>query len=192
MDGVFQIAGWLLVSPFALLASWLALRGLTPGNLVADNGHVLLLWGLAMIGLAGLQLKSRSHRHKLVRFIILATALGATVALSVAYLSLGLLSHARAIKSEPQRAFEYVSGRGRSPDVYYHVREDGSSVEGARYDRREPYGRVCTLVQRLDGPYGFSWVRILDRSPGPGRGQLAWPISQEDCFSQKPLSELGR
>jgi hypothetical protein len=44
----------------------------------------------------------------------------------------------------------------------------------------------------LDGEYGFRWIRILDRSRAPSRGQLIWPVRREECFSDIPLSTLPR
>jgi hypothetical protein len=61
------------------------------------------------------------------------------------------------------------------------------------------YGSLgrCLAVRRLVGPFGFSWLEIGDAAPlppAPGPGQLHWPVepvSREDCFSDRPLSELG-
>jgi hypothetical protein len=51
------------------------------------------------------------------------------------------------------------------------------------------YWPVCTEVQRLQGDYGFVWIRVVDRSPPPVH-EIAWPIRREDCFSNKPLATL--
>jgi len=51
------------------------------------------------------------------------------------------------------------------------------------------YWPVCTEVQRLQGDYGFVWIRVVDRSRPPVH-EIAWPIRREDCFSNKPLATL--
>jgi hypothetical protein len=68
--------------------------------------------------------------------------------------------------------------------------QDGSIVETYDYPGRQ-YGSEsrCLAVRRVSAGR-FSWLRMVDASPLPGSGQLAWPIARADCFSAAALSSL--
>jgi hypothetical protein len=72
------------------------------------------------------------------------------------------------------------------------VFEDGRTIEAPRY-WRGIYHRngECFVARRFDGPFGFSWVKVLETPPPPQHGDLWWEISRQDCFSSKPLRSLG-
>jgi hypothetical protein len=189
---VMGLATLLLLSPLMLLVAWLALAAITPDTLGQDNRHWLILWGSAVAALAATQITWPYARAIFIRKAILGLALVATAGASVAYVYLGLTSHAGATASAPERAFEWQHSCGRHCTRTLHQRADGSTLEGIHVGAPAQEARSCALTQRLDGPYGFSWVRVLDRSRTPRRGQLAWPISREECFSDEPLSSLPR
>lgn len=192
---VIGLAVLLLISPLLLWIGWLILRSASRDPIVEDNGAVLIAFGLGVIALAVWQIGSRSVQLIWFRKAILLSALLATVALPAAYVYFGLKSHSRATASAAERTYEWHETSGRSPFQRvdsFHQRPDGTTVEGTNAGRPFEYGRSCALVQRLDGEYGFSWIRVLDRSRAPARGQLSLPIRREECFSEIPLSTLPR
>ena len=117
-------------------------------------------------------------------FVFLATAVFAGW-----YTYTVLSSHTNARPSQPERTYELNERCGRHCNYYVHQRADGTTIEGVQVGEAVPYGSTCTLVQRLEGDYGFSWIRVLDRSPPP-RHEVIWPIRPADCFSDKPLATL--
>ena len=66
--------------------------------------------------------------------------------------------------------------------------QDGTTATVTGYNGG---ARRCFAVRRLQGPYGFAWLRMIDASPDPGPGQLAWPIDPANCFSAAPLQSMG-
>lgn len=190
---VIRLAMLLLFSPVLLWLAWLLLQSATREAIAQDNSHVLIWWGLGSIGLSLLLVMNwRAGNLVWLRKAILAVALLATVAVAIGYVYLGIDAYAHARASAPERTFELRSSCGRRCVENLHQRADGTTVQGARMGRPLAQARSCALVQRLDGEYGFTWVRVLERSRVPGRGQLAWPISREECFSDMPLSSLPR
>ncbi len=185
----------LVLSPLVLWLARLIVGMIARAELVQDNRHVLILWGLGAISLAVWQVVSRSRALIAIRKAFLTIALIATIVVAVAYVYVGFGAYAHATPSAPERTYEWYQTSGRSPFqrvVTFHQRPDGTTVEGADSGRPFAYGTTCALVQRLDGDYGFSWVRVLDRSRLAGRGQLSWPVRREECFSMIPLSRLPR
>lgn len=189
---VIGLAALLLFSPLMLFLAWLLLGAITPDSLGQDNRHWLILWGSVVAALAATQITWRSARAILLRKTLLGLALVATGGASVAYVYLGLTSHSGATASAPERTFEWQVNCGKHCTTIIHQRADGSTLEGNHVGAPVQEARSCALAQRLNGTHGFSWVRVLDRSRAPGNGQLAWPISGEECFSNEPLSSLPR
>jgi hypothetical protein len=189
-------AALLLVAPALLWLAWHLVAWATRDQLVHDNSQVLVTGGLAVMALAAWQLQSRSTVLIALRRLFVSILTIATVTLAIAYTYFGIDAHAQAISSTPERTFERYEVLGRKAPfrkvIVWHPREDGSTIQGIRMHAPLAYSNVCALVQRLDGPHGFSWVRVLDRSRPPGRGQLSWPIRREECFSDIPLSSLPR
>jgi len=183
----------MLVSPLALWLAWGAMTAFTGDSIIADNSHWLILWAAGSVGLGLWQFKSRSMRLIAVRRIVVALAMVASLCAAGAYVFAGARAHAHAAASEPERTLEiseYRNTAGRHDrQVFLHQREDGTLLEGGRR-KPLPYSPSCALAQRLDGSYGFSWVRVLDRSASPERGAPDWPVRREDCFSNRPLSSL--
>lgn len=50
----------------------------------------------------------------------------------------------------------------------------------------------CFVVRKYETSFGFTWLELLDASPLPKFSHVGWPISREDCFSDKPLAELAQ
>lgn len=190
-----RLAMLLLLSPVSLWLAWLLVGFATHDVMVRSHGSFLVLWGLSVMALAAWQLQSRSVVLIGLRKAFLSAACAATIAVSIAFAYFGIDAYAHAIARAPERSFELYKVYGRRSFkhvVYWHQRPDGTTVEGFNHGRALPYAQTCALVQRLDGRYGFSWVRVLDRSRAPRRGQLIWPVRREECFSSIPLSSLPR
>jgi hypothetical protein len=186
-----RLAALLLLSPLTLwIAFWFA-RLVIPDAFGQDYAGPLALWTLLAILAASLQLQSNSRNLMALKRWALAVALGVTVSGAFLYGYVVVTAYAQAIPSARERTFEIhrCSARCRSGGYYVHQRADGTTVEGEYVGRAVPYGMTCATVQRLSGDYGFSWVRVLERSPPPEH-EIIWPIRREDCFSDKPLSTL--
>lgn len=194
LDRVKLLALMVLPSPILLWFAWLLVGLVARDEVARDNSHLLMFSGSIVVVVAAWQAGSRAKAFIQLRRCLLWTLLGATIAAAVAYAYLGINSHSRAIVLPPERTFELVKTEGRriKRTIIWHQRANGSTVEGFNEGRPLAYSSVCALVQRLDGPYGFSWVRVLERSRPPGRGQLSWPVRREDCFSHVPIASLPR
>ena len=127
---------------------------------------------------------------RLVRWTALAAWL-ASAGAAAAYLVLGGHAHATARAGPLLRAAvaRVVREQRDGPAATVLRLQDGSLA--ATYDRiRRP--RACFAVRRLEGPNGFSWLRIVETSPPPGPGQFDWPVDRANCFSTAPLASLRR
>jgi len=193
-QGTRRLAAWLFLSPLLLWAAWVIVEYSSNDWLFEDNRRYLVITGLGAMAIAAWQFQSRSTGLIQLRDAFLAIMLAAVLACSIVYAWAGINGHAHAIASSPERTFELVTTKGYRihRTVIWHQRKDGTNVEGYRRERPRPYSSTCTLVQRLDGSYGFGWVKVLDRSRSPASGQLSWPIRREECFSEIPLSSLPR
>jgi len=177
----------LLVSPLSLWFAWLFVRSATGDLMLRDNSYVLFGWGVLAVGLAVLILISGQGRGMFgLRKAGLTVVLLATIAFSIGYAQRALQAHAHAIASVPDRSF-VLSSRRSSTTV--HQRADGTIIETGERAPPVPYGYHCEVVQRLDGDFGFMWIRVLVRSQRPSR-EVAFPIRREDCFGNKPVSTL--
>lgn len=190
---VKTVAAALLISPLLLWLAWLLVGFVIGDPFLWKHTHLLVFWGLGVMALAAWQISSRSRVLVGLRRLFLFGLLAATVILSLGFIYLGMDARSNAIAAVPERTFELSKAQRKRPFrqvVRWHQRVDGSSVEGGRRAKPLAYASTCALVQRFEAPYGFSWVKVIDRSRPPGRGQLIWPIRREDCFSGKPLSTL--
>jgi hypothetical protein len=119
---------------------------------------------------------------------------GWLAALTVAalYVDTGVRAHDNAAAGPALRAqIVRVERQNRNaPDEVVFALQDGGEVRALGY--RPGFGnrRGCFLVRRIEGGHGFSWLRILEISPGPGSGQLDWPVDRAACFSAAPLASL--
>lgn len=182
-------SAFLLLSPLALAVAYWTSRSIIPAAPVQDFSGLLSLWGVATVLATILLLQSRP---RLLRLKEASATLGllATLGCAAFYIYASATSYAAAMPSVRERTFEIYRCHGRCRYVggyFVHQRADGTTVEGEYVGPPLPYGR-CALVQRLNGDYGFSWVRVLERSRAGE--QLAWPIRREDCFGTMPVSSL--
>jgi len=136
------------------------------------------------------QIRSKTAPNNELRRVILVSLIVAMIASSFAYGYGAFNSYREAVPSTRERTFEILVRKSRS-QYFVHQRADGGTVEGISYGPPLAYGSACALVERLNGDFGFSWVRVLDRSPPPEH-EVIWPIRREDCFSDKPLATLRR
>ena len=178
-----------LFSPLLLLGAFYFVHAATPDELWSDRREWLIYWGIGVLALVVRELYAGKPANPGPRSAFLALVLMSTMTFAIWYSHLVFAAHADAISSPPERTFELHRTCGRDCGYYFHQRSDGSTVEGVRGDNPLPYGNVCTVVQRLDGDYGLTWIRVVDRSPPPSH-EIAWPVRRDDCFSEKPLSSL--
>jgi hypothetical protein len=186
-------AALLLLSPLALWVSYWITHAVIRDAFGQDCSGALALSTLVAILAASLQSTSRSRNLIGLKRAALSVALGTSVGGACLYSYAAITSYAQAIPSIAERTFEIYRchGRCRFGGYFVHQRADGTTVEGEYVGRPLAYGTTCTTVQRLRGDYGFSWVRVLERSPPPAH-EIAWPIRREDCFSDKPVATLRR
>jgi hypothetical protein len=186
-----RLLALVLLSPLLLFAAWYAVHMATTDTMIADHREWLKCWAMAAIGWFALDCLGGKPANPTVRILLLALVFGATVLFAGWYSYTVLKSHADARPLKAERAYELNERCGRNCSYFVHQRADGTSVEGMAVGEPVPYGATCTLVQRLEGDYGFSWIRVLERSP-PSAHEVIWPIRREDCFSDKPLATLRR
>lgn len=188
-----RLLGYLFLSPLLLLAAWFFAHAASRDTLWTDHRGWLILWTIGIATFVLSEFRAGKPADPTVRSRLLALALSATCAFACWYSYVAVTSHSDAIATRPERAFElYYPGHSRRSSGYYlHQRADGSTIEGKSFGKPIPYGRTCTLVQRLNGEFGFSWIRVLQRTPPPEH-EIAWPIRREDCFSDKPIASLKR
>lgn len=194
LRGILGRAGLLLASPLLLVVAALVVHSMGRDLIVQDNKAYLLAWGFGVAALALSQMVSRSLLLVWIQKAILVSALIATFCVAVGYVYIAAKSRQNAAASVPERTYELYRTSGsraaRRTEIF-HQRADGTLLTGGRW-APVPYATTCALVQRLDGQYGFSWVRVLERSRPPVRTGLHWPIRREECFSDIPLSSLPR
>ena len=191
LRGVLGRAWLLLASPLLLVAAALIVHSTGGDLIVEDNKSYLLAWGFGVAALALSQMVSQSLLLVWVRKAILVSAIIGTFCVAVGYIYVAARSRQDAVASAPERTYELYRTTGSRAARILHQRADGTLMAGGRW-APVPHATTCALVQRLDGHYGFSWVRVLERSRSPRRTELHWPIRREECFSDIPLSSLPR
>ncbi len=171
------------------VASWVT-GATTPDLLIAAPSLMLcailsvalgaLLWRLALWNIVPKWLS---------RIAIAGTA--TTVAAAFGYIGLYGYAHASVIGGRPLRVqiVGIQSHRSRAVTTTLAL-QDGSVAVTDDYSAGYGSNGQCLLVRPMFGRAGFVWLRVLDASPLPDRGQLAWPIEQKDCFSTADLSSL--
>ena len=194
LRGVLGRAWLLLLSPVMLILAWLLVHSTSRDLIVQDNKVYLFAWGFGVAALALSQMVSKSTLLVGARKAMLVAALIATFGVAGGYVYLAVKSRQNAVASPPERTFELYKSpvrRTHRPIEIEHQRADGTLLAGG-YRAPVSYAPSCVVAQRLDGDYGFSWVRVLERSRERGRTGLNWPIRREECFSDIPLSSLPR
>lgn len=192
--GVVGRAGLLLASPLLLVvANWIV-HSTGRDLIVQDNKTHLFAWAFGVAALALSQMVSRSLILIWARKAILVSGILATFGVAGGYVYLAAKSRQNAVASTPERTYEFYRSSGwrsSKKTEILHQRADGSLLTGGHW-APAPYATTCALVQRLEGQYGFTWVRVLERSRPPRRTGVHWPVRREECFSNIPLSSLPR
>lgn len=194
LRSLLRLAWFALLSPLFLFCAWLAVQMTTHEVIVQDNSTYLLAWSFAVAALAVAQMVFRSTLLIGPRKAVMIITITATLVASVGYVVFASRSKANALGSRPERTFELdrsIESRFFPRTEVTHQLADGTLLEGG-YLSPVSSAHVCTLAQRLTGDYHFTWVRVLDRSRSRQRGELAWPIRREECFSDLPLQLLPR
>jgi hypothetical protein len=185
---------FVFVPLFLLVAHWLARMAISD-LLVAAPSLGLAVLGLMLFAFALNCLARIGIFSRLCLWVAIVGGAAVPVGI-VAYLVVAIDAHRSAAVGPAQRA-EIVSvkshGRHSFGATTRFLLQDGSLVETDDY-AAFGYGAAsrCFSVRVLRGANGFAWIRVVDASPVPGPGQLAWPIDREACFSNAPLSALGR
>lgn len=192
LRGIIGRAWSLLLSPLLLILAWIVVQMSIRDQIGQDNKAYLFACGFGVAALALHQITSRSLRLVWARRALLVVAIVATFSVAIGYVFIAATSWRNAVASAPERTYELYrsTGRGRMRATEVtHQRANGTLLEGG-YRAPVRYAYACTLAQRLTGDYGFTWVRVLERSRSRARTELYWPIRREECFRGTPLSSL--
>lgn len=194
--GAFGVMRWQIFALFAGPQSlWLALaftRTVIRDYSISLNSNWLIQAAIVSAGLTAMQMAMPVRRSVVLRKAAAIAVLLATFTFAFWYSKTALEAHAAAHYSQPERIFLLAGYEGSARSrklVYYFQRSNGTMVDGSPSRPPPASGAICGEVQRLDGKYGFSWVRLRDRSRPPEH-EITWPIRATDCFSDKPLSSL--
>ncbi|MEA3067517.1 MAG: hypothetical protein QOK41_924 [Sphingomonadales bacterium] len=183
-SGAWMVGGALLFSS-ANLSAWII-----PAIPIA----VPPIWSFGYTSTVALVLFIRSMSRELSPITIRISLLAALVLFSLAILlpPLAIYSYLHA-EEGPKHRMQFVSASKNVEGAIFAF-QNGSAVETPFYWRSQWHYRrsgECFGVRRYTGPFGFSWMKVLETTPPPKNSELWWTISQEDCFSNKPLSALG-
>lgn len=179
---VVRSAVLLLVSQLSLWISSVILNATSDDWRITDLSGFLSSWAFGAIIISVWQFKSLSRHWVPLRRAMLALLVLATFVMAVGNVYLGLTSKIAATASRPERVYVLFGTRGRGAlrrTIANFQRADGSFVDGRPATAPIDYGKTCALVQRLDRPNGFSWIKVRQWSRVPS-GQLAWPIRREE------------
>jgi hypothetical protein len=154
------------------------------------------VWSLSATSVAGVFLLIRANNRDLSPIVIRISWLAATVLFILALLLPPLTIYSYAHSNEgPKRPMQFVSPDQGNAEGAIFAFGDGSSVETPYFWRSQlniHRTDECFSVRQYKGPFGFSWIKVLETTPRPVDSELWWQIRREDCFSNKPLSSLGR
>jgi hypothetical protein len=190
----FQQIAFLFLSPLAYVLAWLVI-GAGSSDLLVEaplpNGPGFLPSAVALLFF---HLASKNVFVGALRWTAFVGWISIIVG-SLAFAGFGISARADATVGPALRAFpvaQKVHGRSffRSYTTLVEL-QDGTAV---RVISRSGFsvGRSCYRAHWVAGGRAFTWLRLVDRSPAPGPGQLPWPISRSDCFSAEDLDSLGR
>jgi hypothetical protein len=191
-------------TPLQKTALWLMPAALVPwlANLIASSfiddqpaASSLAPWwllSLAILGASTWQLLTKSKAAAGLRRILLIAFTVSIALYSVADAYAELRSHAGAVAGPKLRALELFERCGRRCWRGVYQAADGRIIGRDEARALPPSTTSCAIVQELRGSGGRRWIRVLERSRMPQRGQLTWPILTADCFSERPLSLLPR
>jgi hypothetical protein len=153
------------------------------------------IWLLSFTSIFGVVLFIRAASRDLSPMVIRTSSLFGAI-LFVFALLLPTLTIYSYVHSEggPKRRMQFVSSNQGDAEGAIFAFGDGSSVETPYFWRSQlniHRTGECFSVRQYKGPFGFSWIKVLETTPRPVNSELWWQIRREDCFSNKPLSSLG-
>jgi len=152
------------------------------------------IWAFGYASIPGFLVLMWALRHELPPFAVrLSSIIGALLyALALILPPLTFYSYLHA-EVGPRHRMQLMRQNDVVDGAVFAL-DDGSSVEAQFYWRSHRYinrNGECFSVRKLTGPFGFSWMKVLETPPPPRNSELWWAIKREDCFSNKPLSTLG-
>ena len=184
-----RLIGVACLSPLLLLAANYFVHAAVSDAFWMDNRWWLLGWSIMMIPILAIEFLAGVPSRPLLRSIVPVATIVANLGFALWYAVTALASHADAVASKPERTFELGRSCGKYCSYTVHQRADGTTIEGEFVGEPVSSGYTCAIAQRLDGRLGFSWIRVIERSPPPP-SEIPWPIRREVCFSAKPISEV--
>lgn len=184
LEGPRRLAASLFISPVVLWLAHMGVSSSTRDLIVQDNAYILILVGLAAMGLAVLLFAIRSVALLWLRKAFTLLSILAVFVCTGVYVYVAIKAHGSAVTLAPERAFIFSN-----KDSVNFERKDGSLVLGSGRQQPREHGS-CVSVTLLRGDYGFTWARVVEWVPRE-RHQLFWPIRREDCFSDKPLASFA-
>jgi len=178
----------LLSATFPLAASSLADAAAADFRIAGPEVR-LISYAAMIAGLTLLALGQVGRITRLCTWLAMAGAIAATLA-SLAYVPVAIWAHDSAVAGPGLRADVARLRRNgrRSVTTIFRLRDGTFAATGSRAAAR--FRRQCLSVRRLHGPLGFAWLRVVDSSPSPQPGGLAWPIDHAACFSDADLATI--
>jgi hypothetical protein len=178
----------LLSATFPLAASALADMAAVDFRIAGPDIHLISFAAL----IAGLTLLALGRVRRITRPCTWLAIVGAitTALASIAYVPVALWAHESAVAGPALRADVARLRRNsrRSVTTIFRLRDGTFAATSNATARR--FSRLCLSVRRLHGPWGFSWLRVVESSPSPQAGGLAWPIDHAACFSDADLASI--
>lgn len=152
------------------------------------------IWAFGYASIPGFLVLMWAARHELPPFAVRLCCIIAGLLFTLAFIlpPLTVCSYLHA-EIGPRHRMQLVRPNNGVDGAVFAL-DDGSYVEAQFYWRSQrsiARNGECFSVRRLTGPFGFSWMKVLETTPRPRHGELWWTIPREDCFSNKPLSSLG-
>lgn len=193
-------SGLLLLSPMCLAAAAFTLSLATRDLLI--TAPALAPYGISafLLGIGFLLAAYEGYWPRLLGWMAKAGWL-AVLALAFCYLWAGLDAHVAPAGPAMRAQIAESHPRRRRLPLSVWALQDGSRVVTGDYRFHTTSRDRCFSVRRIVGrggsrwpgivaPDKFAWLRIVDASPLPRSGQLAWPIARTDCFTASDLSSL--
>jgi len=152
------------------------------------------VWLLSFTSIFAVLLFLRAASRDLSPMVIRASSLFGAILFVFALVlpPLTIYSYAHA-EEGPKRRMQFVSPDQGDAEGATFAFADGSSVEMPYFWRSQlniHRTGECFSVRQYRGPFGFSWIKVLETTPPPRNSELWWQFRREDCFSRKPLPTL--
>ena len=152
------------------------------------------IWAFGYASIPGFFVLMWAARHELPPFALRLSCIVGSLLYALALILPPLTAYSYLHAEAGPRHRMQLDRQSNGVDGAVFTLDDGSSVEAQFYWRSQrsiTRNGECFSVRRLTGPFGFSWMKVLEMTPRPRNGGLWWTIPREDCFSNKPLWSLG-